>query len=56
MKTLPLYYCTLTPYDVTFRGLHIIYDKDNVTHTMGEVISRAGLSQLRIAETENMPT
>lgn len=52
MKTLPLHYCTMTPYDVTFRGLHIIYDKDNVTHTMGEVVSGAGLSQLRIAETE----
>jgi 2,3-bisphosphoglycerate-independent phosphoglycerate mutase len=52
MKTLPLYYCTMTPYDATFKGLHIIYDKDNVTNTMGEVVSRAGLSQLRIAETE----
>ncbi len=52
MKTMPLYYCTMTPYDATFKGLHIIYDKDNVTNTMGEVVSRAGLSQLRIAETE----
>ena len=52
MKTLPLYYCTMTPYDATFKGLHVIYDKDNVTHTMGEVVAAAGLSQLRIAETE----
>ncbi|MFH0757736.1 MAG: 2,3-bisphosphoglycerate-independent phosphoglycerate mutase [Bacteroidota bacterium] len=52
MFTIPLYYCTMTPYDATFKGLHIIYDKDNVTNTMGEVVSRAGLSQLRIAETE----
>lgn len=52
MKTLPLYYCTLTPYDSTFKGMHVIFDKDNVTNTMGEVLSRAGLSQLRIAETE----
>jgi len=52
MHTIPLHYCTLTPYDVTFEGLHVIYDKDNVTKTIGEVISEAGLSQLRIAETE----
>jgi len=52
MKTLPLYYCTMTPYDATFKGMHVIYDKDNVTQTMGQVVSEAGLSQLRIAETE----
>ncbi len=52
MKTLPLYYCTMTPYDATFKGLHILFDKENVEHTLGEVISRAGLKQLRIAETE----
>lgn len=52
MHTLPLHYCTLTPYDATFKGLHVIYDKENVGNTMGEVIARAGLTQLRIAETE----
>jgi len=52
MKTIPLHYCTMTPYDATFRGLHVIYDKENVTRTMGEVVSAAGLTQLRIAETE----
>jgi 2,3-bisphosphoglycerate-independent phosphoglycerate mutase len=52
MRTLPLHYCTMTPYDATFKGLHVIYDKENVNNTMGEVISAAGLSQLRIAETE----
>ena len=52
MKTIPLHYCTMTPYDATFRGLHVIYDKENVNNTMGEVVSEAGLSQLRIAETE----
>jgi 2,3-bisphosphoglycerate-independent phosphoglycerate mutase len=52
MHTIPLHYCTMTPYDATFEGLHIIYDKENVTNTMGEVISKAGLTQLRIAETE----
>jgi len=52
MHTLPLHYCTMTPYDVTFKGMHIIYDKENVNNTMGEVLADAGLEQLRIAETE----
>jgi 2,3-bisphosphoglycerate-independent phosphoglycerate mutase len=52
MHTIPLHYCTMTPYDATFKGMHIIYDKENVNNTMGEVLSNAGLSQLRIAETE----
>jgi 2,3-bisphosphoglycerate-independent phosphoglycerate mutase len=53
MNTIPdLYYCTMTPYDATFRGLHIIYPKDNADNTIGEVISKAGKFQLRIAETE----
>jgi 2,3-bisphosphoglycerate-independent phosphoglycerate mutase len=52
MKTIPLYYCTMTPYDATFKGLHVIYPKDNAENTMGEVLANAGRSQLRIAETE----
>ena len=52
MKTLPLYYCTLTPYDDKFKGLHILYDKENVKKTLGEIVSKAGKNQLRIAETE----
>jgi len=52
MHTMPLHYCTMTPYDATFEGLHVIYDKENVTNTMGKVVSEAGLKQLRIAETE----
>jgi len=52
MKTLPLHYCTMTPYDATFKGMHVIFGKDNVRNTMGEVLAKAGLSQLRIAETE----
>ncbi len=52
MKTIPLYYCTMTPYDATFKGLHIIYPKDNAEHTIGEVLAAAGKHQLRIAETE----
>lgn len=52
MHTLPLYFCTMTPYDSKFTGLHILFDKENVVNTLGEVISEAGRSQLRIAETE----
>ncbi len=52
MKTLQLHYCTMTPYDATFKGLHIIYPKENADNTIGEVLARAGKSQLRIAETE----
>ena len=52
MATIPLYFCTLTPYDDNFKGMHILYDKDNIGNTLGEVIAAAGKSQLRIAETE----
>jgi 2,3-bisphosphoglycerate-independent phosphoglycerate mutase len=52
MKTMPLYYCTMTPYDATFKGLHIIYPKENADNTIGEVLANAGRHQLRIAETE----
>ncbi|WP_297448816.1 2,3-bisphosphoglycerate-independent phosphoglycerate mutase [uncultured Alistipes sp.] len=52
MKTLPLYYCCMTPYDAKFEGLHILFDKENVVNTIGEYVSKNGLSQLRIAETE----
>lgn len=52
MHTIPLYYCTMTPYDATFRGLHVIYPKENADKTMGEVLASAGKKQLRIAETE----
>ncbi len=52
MKTIPLYYCTMTPYDATFKGLHVIYPKENADNTIGEVLAAAGKTQLRIAETE----
>lgn len=52
MKTIPLFYCTMTPYDATFKGLHIIYPKENADNTIGEVLAAAGRHQLRIAETE----
>ena len=52
MHTIPLYYCCLTPYDASFTGLHILFDKETVTDTLGETLSRCGKRQLRIAETE----
>ncbi|WP_282036848.1 2,3-bisphosphoglycerate-independent phosphoglycerate mutase [Saccharicrinis aurantiacus] len=52
MKTIPLHYCTMTPYDAKFEGMHILFDKENVQNTIGEVVATAGLKQLRIAETE----
>jgi 2,3-bisphosphoglycerate-independent phosphoglycerate mutase len=52
MTTLPLYYVTMTRYDDTFKGVHVVYEKDNLTNTIGEVVSTANLKQLRIAETE----
>ena len=53
MKVIPnLYYCCMTPYDASFTGLHILFDKELVHDTLGEVVSKAGKRQLRIAETE----
>ena len=52
MKTMPLYYCCLTPYDASFTGVHILFPKDNVEQTLGQIVSEAGKHQLRIAETE----
>ena len=52
MKTIPLKYYTMTRYDEAFKGVNIIYDKQNVENTIGEVISKAGKKQIRIAETE----
>lgn len=53
MHTIPnlQYYC-MTPYDSTFKGVHILFDKENVENTLGEFVSSKGLRQLHIAETE----
>ena len=50
-----LYYVTMTNYDDTFKGMHVIYDKDNITQTLGEVLEKHGKKQIRIAETEKYP-
>ena len=52
---LPLHYVTMTNYDDTFTGINVIYDKENITETLGEVLSNAGKTQIRIAETEKYP-
>jgi len=52
MHTIPLEYYCMTPYDSSYKGLHILFDKDNVQNTLGEYISSLGMKQLRIAETE----
>ncbi len=54
-KKLPLYYVTMTNYDDSFKGMHIIFNKDNITDTLGEILSKAGKKQIRIAETEKYP-
>ena len=53
MKTIPglQYYC-MTPYDASFKGVHILFDKENVVNTLGEYLSSQGKKQLHIAETE----
>ena len=52
MKHLDLQYFCMTPYDPSFHGVDIIFDKENVENTLGQVISDRGLRQLHIAETE----
>ena len=53
MHTIPglQYYC-MTPYDASFKGVHILFDKENVENTLGEYVASKGLKQLHIAETE----
>ena len=53
MHTIPglQYYC-MTPYDASFTGVHILFDKENVDNTLGEYLSSLGKKQLHIAETE----
>lgn len=55
MKCIPLHYVTMTNYDDSFRDVHVVYDKDNLIQTLGEVVSAAGATQIRIAETEKYP-
>ena len=53
MKTIPglQYYC-MTPYDASFKGVHVLFPKENVDNTLGEYLSSLGKTQLHTAETE----
>ncbi|MBK9194711.1 MAG: 2,3-bisphosphoglycerate-independent phosphoglycerate mutase [Flavobacteriales bacterium] len=55
MTTLPLHYVTMTEYDSTYKNVHVLFRKDDLKKTIGEVVADAGLSQLRAAETEKYP-
>ena len=55
MHKLSIFYTTMTEYDQTFQNVHIIFETDNLNNTIGEVIERNGLKQIRIAETEKYP-
>jgi 2,3-bisphosphoglycerate-independent phosphoglycerate mutase len=55
MHRMDLHYVTMTNYDDTFQNVRVIYDKDNLAMTLGEVVADAGLKQIRIAETEKYP-
>lgn len=55
MKKLKLYFVTLTRYDENFMGVKVIYEKDNLAQTLGQVLSKAYRTQVRIAETEKYP-
>ena len=55
MHKLNLYYVTMTNYNDTYKNVHVVYDKDNITETLGEVLEKHNKTQIRIAETEKYP-
>ena len=55
MHKLNLYYVTLTNYNETYNNVKVVYNKDNITETLGEVLEKAHKKQIRIAETEKYP-
>jgi 2,3-bisphosphoglycerate-independent phosphoglycerate mutase len=55
MKALPLRYFTMARYDETFKNIGVLFEKDDLSQTLGEVLAAAGKSQVRIAETEKYP-
>ncbi len=55
MKKMSLYYVTMSNYDDSFKGVKVIFDKDNLENTLGEVLAKVALKQIRIAETEKYP-
>lgn len=55
MHPLNLHYTTMTMYDQKFNGVNVIFENDNLTNTIGEVLAAHGKKQIRIAETEKYP-
>jgi 2,3-bisphosphoglycerate-independent phosphoglycerate mutase len=55
MHPLDLHYITMTPYDETFKNVKVIFSKEDLTETLGEILQDAGKNQIRIAETEKYP-
>lgn len=55
MKTLTLYYVTMTNYDESFKNVKVVYEKDNLSNTLGEVLANNKKTQIRTAETEKYP-
>jgi len=55
MKKMSLHYLTMANYDDTFKNVNVIFDKDNLNNTLGEVLAKAGKKQIRVAETEKYP-
>jgi len=55
MTPLDLHYVTLTNYNKTFKNVNVVFEKDNLEDTLGETLSKANKSQIRIAETEKYP-
>lgn len=55
MTPLVLNFYTMTNYDVKFKKIHVLFEKDNLQNTLGEVLSKMGRKQIRIAETEKYP-
>lgn len=55
MEKLPLYYLSMTTYDQRFKEVKVLFEKKNLKNTLGEVLSKSGKTQLRIAETEKYP-
>lgn len=55
MKAIGLHFFTMTSYDASFKDIHILFEKENLNNTLGEVLANAGKSQVRAAETEKYP-
>lgn len=55
MHKLALHYTTMTEYDSTYKNVHVIFETDNLNNTLGEIIEKNGLKQIRAAETEKYP-